>query len=148
HLIETRACYYEDTAFVPGLATSWQVSPDGLTYTFKLRQDAKWQNVAPVNGRPFVSKDVAWTIELQKAGGQLGSAWKPVQYETPDDYTVVLKLIETNADFLGNVVGDRNQYILPHEVKETYGDFKSHAVGTGPYMLKEYIPQQRVTEVR
>lgn len=145
HLVETRACYYEDTVMVPGLAQSWEVSPDGKTWTLKLRQDVKWANKAPVTGRPFTAADVVWTIEHQKAGGQLRSAWQPVQYETPDQHTIILRLAEADADFLGNVLGERLNYILPREIKEQYGDFKQMAAGTGPYMLKTYTPLTRVT---
>src|SRR5205085_1655966 len=79
HLVETRACYYEDMVMVPKLARSWAVSPDGTSWTLKLREDVKWQNKAPVNGRAFTAQDVAWTIEHQKAAGLLRSAWAPVK---------------------------------------------------------------------
>ncbi len=144
HLIESRACYYEDTAFVPGLAESWNVSSNGLTWTLNLRKDVRWHNKPPVNGRPFTAQDVAWTIEHQKAGGVLRSVWAPVRYETPDAYTIILHLPEQNPDFLGDVLGERNNFMLPREVKEEFGDFKNVAIGTGPYMLKKYIPEQTV----
>jgi len=144
HLVETRACYYEDTTFVPGLAKAWKISPDGLTWTLALRADVRWHNKPPVNGRPFTADDVAWTIEHQKAGGALRSAWAPVRYEIPDPHTIVLRLPEPNPDFLGDVLAERNNFILAREVKEEYGDFKNMAVGTGPYMLKRYVPQQTV----
>ncbi len=143
HLIETRACYYEDTVFVPGLAKSWQVSPDGLTWTLKLVENARWHNKPPVNGRAFTSADVAWTIEHQKAGGLLRSSWVPVSYETPDAHTVILRLKEPEADFLGNVLGERNNYILAREVKEQHGDFKAVGIGTGPYQVRSFQPKQK-----
>ena len=49
--------------FEPELAKSWERSPDGLTYTFQLREDVKWQNVAPLNARPFVADDVKFAFE-------------------------------------------------------------------------------------
>ena len=142
HLVETRACFYEDTVMVPGLAKSWTVSGDGLVWTVKLNEKAKWHNVPPVNGRPFTSADVAFTIEHQLAGGQLRSSWTNVSHQEPDDNTIVLTLKEPNPDFLGNVLGERLQVMLPHEVKEQYGDFKTVAIGTGPYMMKEFKNNQ------
>ncbi|HEX4979731.1 MAG TPA: ABC transporter substrate-binding protein, partial [Acidimicrobiales bacterium] len=54
---------YGEQRLEPDLATSWEMSDDGLTYTFELRQGVKWQNIAPVNGRPFVADDVVATLE-------------------------------------------------------------------------------------
>ena len=51
------------TESLPNLAESWEVSPDKLTITFKLRQGVKWQNIAPVNGRAFTAEDVTLSIE-------------------------------------------------------------------------------------
>lgn len=143
HLVETRACYYEDTVFVPGLAKSWDVSGDGLTWTLKLKDNVKWHNKPPVNGRAFTSADVAWTIEHQKAGGLLRSSWLPVTHETPDAHTVILRLKEPEADFLGNVLGERNNFILAREVKEQHGDFKAVGIGTGPYQVRSFQPKQK-----
>jgi ABC-type transport system substrate-binding protein len=44
------------------LADSCKVSDDGLTYTFNLRPNAKWQNLPPVNGRPVTAQDVVWSF--------------------------------------------------------------------------------------
>jgi peptide/nickel transport system substrate-binding protein len=138
-LVRNRNCFVQDFTPEPDLAESWAISPDGKTYTFKLRQGVKWQNVPPVNGRPFTSADVAWTVDQQKQGGLLKSYWANVSYQTPDDYTVVLALAAPDADFLDKLADFRN-VILPHEIKDQYGDFKSVAVGTGPFMLKSFQP--------
>src|SRR5262245_32895252 len=45
------------------LAETWKASDDGKTYTFNIRPNAKWQNVAPMNGRPLTGADVAWSFE-------------------------------------------------------------------------------------
>src|SRR5580658_577174 len=46
----------KDSKVVPGVAESWSISPDGLTYTFKLRENAKWSN-----GDPVTADDFVWT---------------------------------------------------------------------------------------
>jgi peptide/nickel transport system substrate-binding protein len=146
-LVRPRACYYQDTVMVPSLAKSWDVSADGLTWTLHLRDDARWHNKPPVNGRPFTSADVSWTIEYQKAAGQLRSYWTSVSHEEPDAHTVVLRLPEPDAEFLGKL-GDDVNVMVPREVKEQFGDFKTVAVGTGPYMLKDFKPGQMVVVER
>ena len=143
-LVRPRGCFFEDVVMAPGLARSWQVSPDGLTWTFKLRDDIRWHNRPPVNGRPFTSADVAWTIEyVKRSGGGLRSYWQEIGHAEPDPHTVILQLKEPQADFLGRL-GDHQNVILPREVQDQYGSFKAVAIGTGPFMLKEYRPNQAI----
>lgn len=148
HLVDTRACYYEDTVMVPNLAKSWQVSADGLTWTLKLDERVKWQNLPPVNGRALTSADVGWMIDHQKKEGQLKSTWAPITHEEPDAQTIILKLKDPDPDFLGNVLGERLNVMMPREIKEQYNDFKTVAVGTGPYIMKQFIPNQIRLEER
>ena len=140
-LVHPRACYYEDTVMEPALASSWQVSPDGLTWTFRVREGVRWHDKPPVNGRAFTSADVGWTIEHQRREGELKSFWASVEHQEPDAQTVVLRTKEPDADFLGKL-GEGNNFMVPHEVREQQGDFKSTAIGTGPYMMREYRPDQ------
>ena len=100
-LVEYRGCFPEDVALKPSLAQSWDISADGLTWTFHLRNDVRWHDKAPVNGRAFTSGDVAWTIEHQKVQGLLGSLWKPAEHTEPDASTVVLQLKAPDPDFPG-----------------------------------------------
>jgi len=140
-LVRFRACFPSDTAMVPSLARSWEVSPDGRAWTFKLRDDVKWQNRAPVNGRAFTSADVGWMIDHQMREGVLQSYWEDVAHEEPDPHTVVLRLLRPQPDLLGKV-GDPSNLMMPREIKEQYGDFKTVAVGTGAFLVKEFKPGQ------
>jgi peptide/nickel transport system substrate-binding protein len=146
-LLEYRSCFYGDYTPAPRLAESWTTSADARTWTFKLRQDARWQNVPPVNGRPLTSADVGWTVDYQKNGGLLKSFWQNVTYSTPDPHTIVFELSKPDADFLAKLADYRN-LILPHEVQEQYGDFKTVAIGSGAFMLKEFRPTQELALVR
>lgn len=134
-LLVTRGCYTGDLTLVPYLAKSWQVSADGLTWTMQLRDDVKWQNIAPVNGRKFDSGDVKFTYDNELKGGVNRTYWEGVQIDTPTPTSVVMRLKESDADFGLKIA---KQLVLPHEVKEQNGDFKSLAIGTGPYIHKEY----------
>jgi len=64
---------YTTRVLQPELATAWEISDDGLTYTFTLREGVKWQNIAPVNGRDFTSADVKATLEGILAEGHQAS---------------------------------------------------------------------------
>ena len=83
---------------VGDLASSWEISADGRTYTFHLRPDAQW-----LDGVPVTSGDVAFTVRtLQDPAydGPNGASWQNVSVETPDDATVVLRLTDPAAGFL------------------------------------------------
>ena len=119
----------------PGIAESYEVSEDGLTYTFKLRQ-----NVTFHNGKQLTSADVLYTYEnLAGMNGEkaASSKFETVEsIEAVDDYTFVIKLSAPSASFLAtNIVA-----ILP----EGYTDQSTNPVGTGPYKFKECIPGQKV----
>ena len=146
-MFEQRGCYYSDTAVSPMLVKSWQVSPDGLTWTFKLRDNVKWHNKPPLNGRAFTAADVAWLIDFQKAGGLMKSLWSDVEYQVQDATTIALKITKPDSDFLARL-GHRENVILPREIKEQYGDFKTVAVGTGSFMIKEIRMNQEVLSER
>lgn len=139
-LLEQRSCFFEDIEVAPGLATSWQVSPDGRVWTLKLDTKARWHNKPPVNGRPFTSADVAWTIDYhKKLAGVLKPYWEDIEYRTPDASTIVLSMKEPRADFLYQLSFPQNM-MMPKEIHEQYGDFKTVAVGTGAFMMKEFKP--------
>lgn len=138
HLVQPRSCYYEDLVMEPDMVKSWQVSADGRTWTLKLREDIKWHNKPPVNGRAFTSADVAFTIEWQIRRGELRSFWEQIDLTTPDPHTVILRLPEPDPDFLAATLGERNLLMKPREVYEQHGDWKSVAIGTGPFMLKQF----------
>lgn len=147
-LVEYRACFFGDYAPTRlRLAKSWEVSPDGRGWTFKLRDGVAWQNLPPLNGRPFTSSDVAWTVDFQKRGGLLRSFWQDVSTETPDAQTVVFRLDAPDADFFARLSDHRNVFV-PREVLELHGDFRTVAVGTGAMMVKEYRVGQGSTLVR
>jgi len=128
-----------------GLADSWEMSPDGLTYTFHLKKGVKWQDKPPVNGRELVAEDVKWSvwnIIKTPAAPRRTQFEEAVQsIDCPDKYTVVFHLKEPRASFLLYMA---NPYveILPHESMEEFGDFNSPkaAVGAGPFILEEYTP--------
>jgi peptide/nickel transport system substrate-binding protein len=120
------------------LAESWQ-QVDDTTYVFKLRPNAKWQNIAPVNGRPVVAEDVKYSFERQLAlktnAAVLGGL---VKVDAVDAQTVRVTLAKPDADFLVTFADTRNK-IVPHEVVEQKGDLKEGPViGSGPWVVDQY----------
>lgn len=121
----------------PHIAKSWKISDDGLVYTFQLRDDVYFHN-----GRKLTSADIKYNIERMidpATGSPRASRFNMVsRIETPDDLTVVFTLKETFAPFLGNFA-DNNAMIVPREIVEDESITKK-AVGTGPFMIKDYVP--------
>jgi peptide/nickel transport system substrate-binding protein len=132
---------------VPDLAERWEISPDQLTYTFHLRKGVKWHNIPPLNGREFVSDDVKYTLERWQ-GKVVNFLVEPVKtIETPDKYTVRITLKERSPGFFPNL-GSTYAYMTPREVVERDGNLKKTLIGTGPFMLKEYVPKTSLTYER
>ena len=146
---------------IPSLAESFTVSPDGLTYTFKLRPGVKFSN-----GRELVASDVKYSIEravnpkTQGPGagffgaivGQpemaAGTTETMSGIETPDDHTVVFKLSRPDATFL-HVLAINFASIVPKEaVEAAAGDFGKKPVGSGAFILKDWTIGQKLEFVR
>jgi peptide/nickel transport system substrate-binding protein len=137
------------TEVVPDLAEKWEVSEDGLTYTFHLRGDVTWHNIPPVNGRPFSSDDVIATFESIIRRPALWS-WMfehVADLRAPDARTVVIRLKQVYAPFLTYMAHTWN-VILPREHIEKKFDIENMVIGTGPFMLKSYKRGEQMTRVR
>ena len=141
---------YGSTVSVHGdLAEKWDHSADGLTWTFKLREGVKWQNIAPVNGRAFTSADVVCTINrIQTLPGVQKNLTDVIQtVAAPDDSTVVFTLNTPYAAF-DTTMATYYMAILPCE--GTRGEFNlaEQAIGTGPFILKDWKRKQERTYVK
>ena len=143
---------HDGTKILPDLAESWE-QKDDLTYSFRLRQGVKFHNVPPVNGRELTSEDVKYSIERQMTDqpGKFQHAYfflgKLASIQTPDKYTVVFKTKEPYAPFL-NYIANPWTVIVAREVVEKHGDLQRHAIGTGPFIMKEYRREQEAVFVR
>ena len=123
----------------PSLATSWQVSPDGMTITFKLRDSVRFHD-----GKPFTSADVKFSIlEVLKKHHPRG----PVNFgevediETPDPLTAVFKL-RNPAPYLMRTFSDYESPMLPKHLFEgtdiMTNEHGNKPVGTGPFKFVEW----------
>jgi peptide/nickel transport system substrate-binding protein len=135
--------------FVPGLATDWTISADGLVYTFSLRHDVKFHDGTPFNAeavRINLERIVDPTTASQKARFMLGSFERA---EVIDDYTVALHLAAPYAPLLDSLSQVYLGMASPAALAE-WGpsDYQFHQVGTGPFTFVEYIPGDHLTLAR
>ncbi|RFU65267.1 ABC transporter substrate-binding protein [Peribacillus glennii] len=130
---------FSDYNIVPDLAKDWKVSEDGKVYTFHLRENAKWHNVAPVNGRNVNSGDVVATFErIQSIPGHQAYMLDQIdKIETPDDLTVEFHLKQPFAPFL-SYMANHFMWILPKEAAEGKINLETAAIGTGPFVLDKW----------
>ena len=125
------------------LAKTWEQTPDGLTYTFKLSPGVKWQNLPPLNGRDFVAADVKFAFERYRKEGLYQSYWKNVaSIDAVDPATLKITLSKPAVDFL-IPLGSRYQTIFPHELVDA-GTIDKAVIGTGPMILKEAVAGAQV----
>jgi peptide/nickel transport system substrate-binding protein len=141
--------YEGDTLeLVPHLAESFEVSPDGLTYTFKIREGVTFSD-----GEPLNAAAVKLSIDRQIAVEQ-GIAYalaNVVSVETPDDMTVILTLSAPSDGALSAFAGLYAPYIIsPKAITENEQDgdlgqawLRDNMVGTGPYLLESYNQSQQ-----
>jgi len=143
----------KDLSPAPGLATSWKVAPDGLSWTFSLRKDVTWHD-----GKPFTAEDVAFTfndvILNKKLAAQNSSTFGPVKtVEVINPYTVRFVL---NAPFsslpyyLAYFAGMLPKHILGNaENPLQVASFnKKNPIGTGAFKVAEFVPGSYVRLVR
>ena len=123
----------------PALAESWEIAPDALSITFRLRRGVKWHD-----GQPFTAADVKWTLE---------NVWKTIHprnqatfgrvraVETPDDHTVILRLSEPSLAILSSVNANGAQILPKHLYEGTdilSNPYNNKPVGTGAFVFKEW----------
>jgi peptide/nickel transport system substrate-binding protein len=131
-------------AFIPtgDAAESWE-QPDDLTYIFKLRPNAKWQNVAPVNGRALTAEDVTYSYDRQRTPGFPNASVLDAiaKAEATDKSTVKITLKQPSADFLLSLASPYS-VIVAREVVDLKGDLKEGPmIGTGPFIADKIDPQ-------
>ncbi len=124
----------------PDVAESYEISPDGRTYTFKLKQNVKFQD-----GHSLTAEDVVFTFQIiqnPKTNTVRRSNYiiegKPIVFKAIDKYTVQAILPQPFAPFLVNVaMGILPKHLLEKEDINT-AKFNRNPVGAGPFKFKEW----------
>lgn len=125
-----------DLKVVPGLAESWSISPDGKTYTFKLRRNVKFHDGSALEAEDVVStirrvqsKDIASPLASRLAAIESANAVDPL--------TVEVKLKEPSAPLLASLA---TIAIVPSAVEKDKDALQKQPVGTGPFKFQEWQP--------
>ena len=130
-------------SFVAGLATKWEISPDGKVYTFTLRQGVKFHN-----GESFNSQVAKWNLERATAEGTVNAHpeyFRGIEkIESPDDYTLILHLKDVDALFIAHMA-EGDAVMLP---MKGYEKAKSNPIGTGPFQFVKWVRGDRVEMAR
>lgn len=139
----------------PDLAAALpEIPADGLSLTFKIRPEAKWQNKAPVNGRQVTAEDVKLSFDrirdpavVSPRAGQFGAI---DSITVIDPQTVQFKMKIPQADLMA-VMSDQYNFIIPKESAAKGKDAfvnASDVIGSGPYELTEFVAAQKFTMKR
>jgi peptide/nickel transport system substrate-binding protein len=133
------------TGLLPDLATSWTIAPNGLTYTFHLRPDAKFSD-----GSPVTASDVVYSIDRSRAfSGGWGFLLTPVKTITaPSAHTVVITLSQPHAPLLADLAMYAYSIVPEKLVKAQGASFFQHPVGSGPFKVTSYNPDSEVDLAR
>jgi ABC-type transport system substrate-binding protein len=132
----------------PDLAESWDISSDGLTYTFHLRKGVKWHK----DYGEFTAEDVKFSYE-RIMDPDIGSVHMAQfdsieKIEVIDDYTVQITLKNKSALFLRQVSAFRQGFIVCKKALEELGEeFGRNPIGTGPFIFDSWVLQQELVLV-
>ncbi len=128
-----------DGSVIPGLAESWDISEDGLTYTFHLHNGVTFHD-----GTTFTAEDAVFSLDRARSEGstnaQPGLFADIASVEAADDTTLVVTLAQPNGSFLFNMAWGDAVMVAP-ESAETNA---TNPVGTGPFTFDEWVQGDRV----
>jgi peptide/nickel transport system substrate-binding protein len=128
----------ENGNVVPGLAKDWDISEDGLEYTFYLQEGVKYHN-----GKEFVADDVKFSIErylTPEVGFPFVTDFEKIEeIEIIDDYTIKFKLSGKYSPFLSGLASGLRGMVCPDAYSDDeIPEFLGTPIGTGPYKFTEW----------
>jgi len=146
HIYESLTGYDEKTKIVPALAEKWEIQNSGKTYVFHLRANVKFHN-----GQTMTAEDVKYSID-RVLDPKTASPWRSwfdsiQEIKVVDPLTIQMNLKEPYPGLLGSFAGMRASGIMPKGLAERE-NLKVKAVGTGPFKLVEFVPQDHITYAR
>jgi peptide/nickel transport system substrate-binding protein len=133
----------DDDTFYPGLAETWEISEDGLQYTFHLRKDVKFHN-----GEAFNAKSVQYTFERMKDPANATLETVPRGYtrvNVVDDYTATVVFDTPYAPFLTLLAAGNWRCLAPDFGASNPEGMGLTPPGTGPFKIMDYVPNSHVT---
>lgn len=132
----------------PWLAKSWTISPDGLTYTFHLRDDVTFSD-----GEKFNARAVQVNLEHMRdpaTKSPLAAAYIApyVDGRIVDEYTFEARLREPYSPFLDVLAQSWLSMLSPRQILQAPKSIAEHPIGTGPFVLESYTREQSLTFVK
>lgn len=159
-LLEGLVAHNAAAEVVPGVAESWTVSEDGLTWTFTLREDARWSNGSPVTADQFVYSyrrilnpetgakyaNILFPIANAEAAFNGDVPPEEIGVSAPDARTVVIELGSPTPFFLELLTHQTSLPVYPPAVEAHGSDFvrPENAVTNGAFTLVEVVPQAHI----
>ncbi|MGE0797110.1 MAG: ABC transporter substrate-binding protein [Lautropia sp.] len=132
----------------PSLAESWSMTPDGRSWTFKLRKGVKWHG----NHGDFTADDVIYSLDRLKdpktASPFTANLGLIEKAEKIDDHTVRLTTKRPEANLPALLVGSNRAYVVSKAAVSAGVDLRTQPVGTGPFQVSEYRPRESFILVR
>ncbi len=130
------------------IAESWEL-PDDNTIIYHIRKGIHFWDKPPANGRELNANDVVWNIQRQMTGPYMKMNVAPKDFPTSikalDKWTVEIKVPSSQGSTF-MMISEQVHYSAP-EVVDKYGDLKDwrNVIGTGPWMLTDYVPATSMT---
>lgn len=149
NVFETLVAYDSEVKEIkPLLAESWEVSSDLKEWTFHLRKGVHFQEGKFQDGREVTAEDVKYSFDREIAISPMVRLYMVDRVEVVDTYTVKIILKYPYAPFL-TVLTDIGAAIVPKEECEGWGEqFTLHPVGSGPFIMTEWVKDDHMTFVR
>jgi peptide/nickel transport system substrate-binding protein len=136
NVLETLTFYDDDMNLVPWLATDWEQSEDGLSWTFTLREGVTFSD-----GSPLTAEDVVWSLS-RLADPQVGSGnafrvgGAGTTFEVVDDLTVLITTETPNATLPNALGANKSTGIMPADSADEDGNV-AVPVGSGPFVISD-----------
>jgi peptide/nickel transport system substrate-binding protein len=134
----------ENLEIQPDLAESWDISEDGLVYTFYLREGIKFHDGTDCDAEA-VKWNFDWILDEAKASARRSEIANIQEVTVVDPLTVQITLQTPFAPFL-SIISDRAGYIVSPTARQEFGeDYTRNPVGTGPFRFVEWVADDHIT---
>lgn len=146
-IFERLISFDKDMNVIPQLATSWEASDDAKTFTLHLREGVKFHDGEEFNAA--AAKANLDRLADQSQNLAKNSLFKVVdKVETPDDYTVVIKLKEAFGAMINTLAHPSVVMHSPKSIARPEAEVDKDPVGTGPFKFKQWIPGEKLVVVK
>ena len=160
-----------DLSVTPGVAKAWEIAPDGLTYTFHVREDAMWSDGVKLTASDFIesyrrlltpsfgaifASDLFPVIGAEAYSKGTLHDFSKTGFEAPDPYTLIFRLRQATPEFLDELTSGELVPVPLHVIRR-YGDPYSpgnpwaragRLIGNGAFTLDQWRPDSKVVVVR